>query len=327
VLLAAVVSAVGLAGWRVDRLWGILAVAIAAWEAADLMYLLAENERLVTLADPLVLTGGLGLAAAVTLAPGRPAGPASNGNRGLFLPVGFGLVALAVLLLAAPLALTVVAVGLAGVALALVLARMAIAFHENRALLDASQLEATTDALTGLGNRRRLALDFARTLHAGPASAPHVLVLLDLNGFKQYNDTYGHGAGDVLLARLGAALAREVDGVGMAYRMGGDEFCVLAPAPADVLAFATWCANALRDQGDGFAISAAYGTAVIPEERHDATQALALADERMYRNKNSTRVPTAQQSVELLLAVPYERAADLAERMLASGTGSHSSDH
>ena len=62
--------------------------------------------------------------------------------------------------------------------------------------------------------------------------ARSILLLFDLDGFKRYNDTYGHPAGDALLARLGGKLAAAVVGVGAAYRLGGDEFCVLAAVPA-----------------------------------------------------------------------------------------------
>ena len=54
-----------------------------------------------------------------------------------------------------------------------------------------------------------------------------MLALFDLDGFKHYNDTFGHPAGDALLERLGGNLARLVAGRGRAYRMGGDEFCAL----------------------------------------------------------------------------------------------------
>ena len=212
-------------------------------------------------------------------------------------PIGFGLLALGVLILEVPLGLHGVAVALAGASLVFVLVRMALALKENQVLLTASRIEATTDALTGLGNRRRLTLDLADVLHDGANSARHVLVLLDLNGFKAYNDRYGHGAGDVLLARLARALAKEVGIRGVAYRMGGDEFCVLAPAPSTLTSqalaeFASRCANALCGIGDGLAVTAARGAVMIPDESHHAPGALALADERMYRDKNLTRTPT-----------------------------------
>jgi two-component system cell cycle response regulator len=313
ILIGAVVSAVGLAGWRLDRTLALAGLAIVAWESADLIYLF-DSSRVYIVADSLVMTGGVGLAAALSLARIRPVARDVR-QRGLFVPIGFGLAALAVVLLGAPLHLNGVAVGTAGVSLALALLRMALALRENQSLLGASRVEATTDMLTGLRNRRALDTDLAEVLRGGRASAPHLLVLLDLNGFKAYNDGYGHGAGDELLARLGRALAAEVGAEGTAYRMGGDEFCVLAPMPADVPAFAERCAGALADHGDAFSITAAHGEASIPDERYHPASALALADARMYQNKNGLRLPAAHQSAEVLLALLREQAPALLERM------------
>src|SRR5256885_16279346 len=69
----------------------------------------------------------------------------------------------------------------------------------------------------------------------GPDGGSHVLVLFDLDGFKGYNDTFGHPAGDALLARLGRALSEAVASHGNAYRLGGDEFCILARDPGAAL--------------------------------------------------------------------------------------------
>ena len=102
---------------------------------------------------------------------------------------------------------------------------MAITFAENMAMIGESRAEARTDVLTGLGNRRHLFDDLAQ-LFRRPEKR-HVLVLFDLNGFKFYNDTFGHVAGDLLLARLGASLAASCRDAVRAYRMGGDEFCIV----------------------------------------------------------------------------------------------------
>src|SRR5207342_1788870 len=117
---------------------------------------------------------------------------------------------------------------------------------------------------TGLGNRRKLKHDLGGALDAETIS-PHVLTLLDLNGFKTYNDTFGHAAGDALLVQLGHSLAASAREYGEAYRLGGDEFCVVAGCSersADELA--AQFAHALHARGDGFSIAAAYGTAILP---------------------------------------------------------------
>ncbi len=195
VLLGAVVSAVGLAGWRIDRTWAVLGAAILAWEAADLMYLFGVTGSLGNAADSLVATGSLAMAAAGSLAVVRSRNPREH--RGLLVPVAFGAVALAMLALGVPLGLNVAALGMAAAALGLALVRMALALVENQRLLGESRVEALTDPLTGLSNRRRLKADLAAVLESDSAET-HALVLLDLNGFKTYNDSFGHSAGDAL---------------------------------------------------------------------------------------------------------------------------------
>jgi two-component system cell cycle response regulator len=312
VLLGAIVSAIALAGWRIDRIWLLLGSAILAWEAADLIYMLGGSHQIGDIADALVATGACGMAAAVVIRPQYRGRLSSASARGLFVPVAFGMVALGLLAVTVPLHVNGVAIGLAVATLALVLGRMLLALKENQALLGASRIEATTDALTGLSNRRRLKTDLTLALEDG---APYTLVLLDLNGFKSYNDSYGHGAGDALLAQLGEALAEALRGVGVAYRMGGDEFCVLARDAGDVEALAALSATALSTRGNGFSITAAYGAVLVPEEAHDDTTALVLADTRMYRQKNSGRLPAAHQSAGVLLAVLEERAPGLASHV------------
>jgi diguanylate cyclase (GGDEF)-like protein len=109
-----------------------------------------------------------------------------------------------------------------------------------------------------------------------------VLVLFDLNGFKTYNDTFGHPAGDVLLSRLGGKLAAAAASVGEAYRMGGDEFCVLLrDSDPDLRRIA----RALCEEGEGFDVSSAYGAALIPDEATTVSTALSLADQRLYAHK------------------------------------------
>ncbi len=309
ILLGSIVSAVGLAGWRIDRLWGTLGLAIVAMEAADVMYMTGASGAMGPIADALAATGIVGLARAAALPPGAQATARKSAGAGLFVPVGCGALALGVLALGVPLHFNAVALGLAAAALGVVLVRMALALSENHALLTASRVEATTDALTGLSNRRKLQLDLALALHD---ETPRALVLLDLNGFKTYNDTYGHVAGDLLLTQLGAALARAVDGRGAAYRMGGDEFCVLAPLRTDLQAFSAECAAALVTRGDGFTITAAHGAALLPDEGRDASTVLAVADARMYGQKHAGRPPAAHQSADVLKAVVSERAPRLA---------------
>src|SRR4051794_23773927 len=106
--------------------------------------------------------------------------------------------------------------------LALALVMIALAGFSLRAGRRELEAQATTDALTGLGNRRKLFSDLERRARTASAETPVALTMFDLNGFKNYNDTFGHPAGDALLLRLGAALAEAVGPLGgRAYRPGG----------------------------------------------------------------------------------------------------------
>ena len=105
--------------------------------------------------------------------------------------------------------LNVVAVGLAAVTGLLVIVRLAMTFRENARLFALTHHESMTDALTGIGNRRRLLADLHRTLE--PPTPPTLLMIFDLDGFKGYNDSFGHPAGDALLARLAEKLADSVE--------------------------------------------------------------------------------------------------------------------
>lgn len=173
------------------------------------------------------------------------------------------------------------------------------------------QQEAATDALTGLGNRRRLREDLERTVHAAK-ERPALLLLFDLDGFKGYNDTFGHLAGDALLARLGDRLQRAVAGVGDAYRLGGDEFCALIEVRGDGLDEVIAAAeDALTEMGEGFRVGASYGAVLLPHEAANPDQALGLADERMYAKKSGRASGPREQAVTVLRNAMHARRAGL----------------
>ena len=89
---------------------------------------------------------------------------------------------------------------------------------------------------------------------------PAVLALFDLDGFKAYNDSFGHPAGDALLTRLGHNLAAAVDGAATAYRMGGDEFCLLVTdLDGDAGPIVAAAAAALSERGERFVIGCSAG--------------------------------------------------------------------
>jgi diguanylate cyclase (GGDEF)-like protein len=191
---------------------------------------------------------------------------------------------------------------------------------ENARLANANREEARTDALTGLRNRRALVDDLALEIPAADSGRDLVVALFDLDGFKHYNDTFGHPAGDRLLARLGGRLQSAVDGVGTAYRMGGDEFCVLAPAdPHGISPLIQLAADALSETGDAFHIGCSYGSALIPGEAGSQEESLRLADQRMYQDK-AGRSSASRQSSDVLLKVLSERNSDLREHLTGVAT-------
>ena len=161
---------------------------------------------------------------------------------------------------------------------------------------------ALTDSLTRLGNRRKLAADLIQRMETLSPARPLVLMVFDLDGFKDYNDTFGHLAGDALLARMGSKLVEVAAPDGVAYRLGGDEFCVLLPGqPHEVPAAMARFAGALREDGERFSIAASGGAVLLPHEANSAEYALQLADERMYERKGQRRRPVAREQTRDVL--------------------------
>jgi len=147
------------------------------------------------------------------------------------------------------------------------------------------RVEALTDPLTRLGNRRKLAADVAQRL-AGAERSRTVLALIDLDGFKLYNDTFGHGAGDELLVALAGVLTGSLGPHGAAYRLGGDEFCVVASCPLEQLETILRRAKTqLRERVIGEDIDASHGAVLLPDEASELGEALRIADQRMYVRK------------------------------------------
>jgi diguanylate cyclase (GGDEF)-like protein len=188
--------------------------------------------------------------------------------------------------------------------------------RDQRILQAQERLElASTDPLTLLGNRRKLAGDLARRLKGASAAEPLGLMVFDLDGFKAYNDTFGHTAGDALLARTGHKLAEIVSPGGTAYRLGGDEFCVLLDVePDDLSAAVARVGDALREDGETFSIAASGGAVVLPQEASTPEYALQLADERMYLRKED-RGPSGarEQARNVLLRIMQAKQPGLSD--------------
>jgi diguanylate cyclase (GGDEF)-like protein len=173
--------------------------------------------------------------------------------------------------------------------------------------------QVVSDPLTGLGNRRTMADSVGAWFAATEAQQPRLMMLFDLDGFKSYNDTFGHPAGDALLAHLGTKLAAAVEPYGEAYRLGGDEFCALMAIEEqhleEVIAAA---AQALSESGEELSISASYGVVLLPHEAETLEQALQLADERMYSHKHG-RSGAREQARDVLMRTMQAKKPDLRE--------------
>jgi diguanylate cyclase (GGDEF)-like protein len=317
ILLAVVVASFALRGWRADRTWALLGLGIVLFWVADSYYLITVANE--TYAYPSVWDGGwtscLVLISAAAWQPARHTVAVEDRGATRFtaFPIAFATLGLSILVLAALGSLNPLAVVLAAASLLAVFGRLVLSLRENAGMLVASRHEALSDALTGLGNRRALTRDLDRV--AGGQRGAAVLALFDLDGFKHYNDSYGHPAGDALLQRLGAKLAAHVAGSGSAYRMGGDEFCVLLGDRATPDEQVAACAAALTEHGDGFVITCSFGAIALPGEAHDAGEALRIADQRMYAHKHSGRSSARSQSRDVLLRALAERNPELGEHI------------
>ncbi len=151
---------------------------------------------------------------------------------------------------------------------------------------------ARTDALTGLGNRHALTERLVRSLAAGERPG---LLLLDLDGFKDVNDTLGHSAGDALLRQVAAVLRSGAGPQAQVTRLGGDEFAVLVPAPTgaqelEVLAKRLLAALSIGGFSSGqvpLDVQGSIGTALAGPDGTSAEELLQHADVAMYAAKRA----------------------------------------
>jgi diguanylate cyclase (GGDEF)-like protein len=314
VLLGVLSGAFAASKWRVGGTWWLIALALLFFGASDVVYLSVVGQsttalNLASVGWPLAFL----LMAAASWLPAAEveAAVAPAGIRRILVPLAMALVGISLLAVGSFVPIGATAVGLGVACLLAVLVRLIVTFEENMRMLAASKGEALTDSLTGLANRRALMADLERTMSASPPRAM-VLALFDLDGFKAYNDGFGHSAGDDLLRRLGGQLAVAVEPHGRAYRLGGDEFCVLASTgKLSGEAICRAAEGALSDRGRGFSIGASWGKVLIPVEVVTATDALRLADKRMYAKKGMRAGSAQSQTRGVLLRVLHEREPDL----------------
>lgn len=170
---------------------------------------------------------------------------------------------------------------------------------EVQALQTALQQQATQDALTGLFNRRHLNESLPGQLAlAGREQWPLAAVVIDLDHFKQVNDRHGHGVGDQVLAGFGRLLQERLRRSDLAFRYGGEEFCLLMPHTGRAAAqrlmqalLAAWrdCRFALEDGGALRDLGFSAGVADSLECGAEPGALLALADQRLLHAKRLGR--------------------------------------
>jgi two-component system cell cycle response regulator len=291
-MVAMVVGVFALTGWRPGRTWSLLLAGLSALVIADIAFTLQSTEATLPAGDwidPIYLIAAVCLGGAVwqpAEAAEISSSRAGDRRREIVVPAVFAGVMIGLFAMQYFSATSSLSTVLWAATMTAVIVRLAMSDKENKVLLE----QVRTDPLTGLSNRGRMQVDLEDECEQATDERPAMLYLFDLNGFKRYNDTFGHPAGDELLVRLGAALREAAGEDGVAYRIGGDEFCLLLSCEqARFDAAARRAAKALTAGDRDVNVGASWGSAVIPGEAADPSSALQLADVRMYAQKESRR--------------------------------------
>jgi diguanylate cyclase (GGDEF)-like protein len=151
---------------------------------------------------------------------------------------------------------------------------------------------ASSDALTGLANRRQLDFALGREVaRTGRTKEPLSVALIDIDHFKDVNDTFGHVAGDEVLREVAGALARSVRDVDLVARYGGEEFAIVLPncASAGALVVIERVRAAVAGVGGVVKVTVSAGIATAAGEGTDGDSLIAAADEALYESKRAGR--------------------------------------
>ena len=294
-LAALVVGVLALRGWRLDRLWAMLGGGFLALAAADCMYAVqvAGGASAPSAMTNLVYDIGVLLLALAAWQPGaKVEADTVPGSAVLGIPAAFTVSALALLIYDHFSRLDPLALTLAMLTMLVAFARIALTFRDVRALAE-TRRQALTDDLTSMPNRR----DFLRRLRDGiiassVSDTSVALLLVDLDHFKELNDTLGHDAGDQLLRQVGERLHTMLRTTDTAARLGGDEFGVLLCGPCDTERAELVADKILQAIAEPFPIkgvslrvTASIGIALYPEHAGDDEQLMQHADVAMYEAK------------------------------------------
>ena len=291
-LLAFVVGIVALTRWRPGRSWALVLLGLGFLVVADITTTMQSvgtgQESAEDWVKPLFMLGAVCIGIEAWQPAARPIPPVArfDGWRELIVPAFFAVAMILLFSLQHYSRASTLTTVLWSATMLAVLGRLAVTVRENKLLFE----QVRTDPLTGLGNQGALQVDLERRSQRSEEE-PFTLLLLDLNGFKAFNDTFGHPAGDAMLTLLGRQLEMAVGEAGEAYRVGGDEFAALLDCPSASLPDSCKrAAEALTASGEGYALGAAWGTVVVPAEADTPAAAMKLADLRMYAQKQSRQV-------------------------------------
>jgi diguanylate cyclase len=296
-LAALVVGVLALRGWHLDRTWALLGAGFLVLTVADSIYLRQVANGLSTSSNQanLFYMAGVGLIAlAAWQEPERSELPRTDGVSTLLVPALFALAAVGVLAYDHFARLGMLAFSLCLLTVLVALFRAALAFRDLR-LFSEARRQSVTDDLTELPNRRLFHQRLAETIARGGAAHHGMAVLMvDLDHFKELNDTLGHQSGDELLRRIGPRLLNVVRPVDTLARLGGDEFGIVVDGPtneAGALLVAERIRDALAEPFDvqdiSLRVSASVGIALFPAHADTAEELLRRADVAMYDAKRT----------------------------------------
>src|SRR5664279_5400446 len=276
-LVCLLIGVYALFRWRVPRTWLLLGAGFVAFAVTDTSFLFRSAKGSYAFGTTLDAGWPLGLVLIAIAAWQAPTNQQRRvrlvGGPALVVPLLSSVLALALLTYGCLRPLHVAPVALAALAVLASLTRTALSFREVQTLAQARQ-EAHTDDLTGLANRRQFyaTLGLALTLAASDPRRSVAVLLIDLDRFKQVNDSLGHQVGDTLLQLAGTRLREALRSSDLLARIGGDEFGVVLQTPFVI-------------NGVTVHVDASIGIAAYPAHGNDTQELFRHADTAMYGAK------------------------------------------
>ena len=294
-LVSAVAGIAVVRGRQGNRHWIVLSSGLLVFTVSDVVYAFRVAQDTYVVGTPLDAGWAVGLSLVALGVIGlsrRERAEAEPGAVGTLLavPAVATAAALAVLVAGTRTPVSSLAVGLAGITVLAAAVRTQLAFRQ---LVSMSLLrqQATTDDLTGLPNRRALYASVDTSLSGADGTATQALLLLDLDRFKEVNDSLGHHVGDRLLMVVGERLRRTLRQQDLLARLGGDEFAVLLrdTDEDEAAVVATKLREALAEpftlEGIALQTSVSIGISLYPQHGQELNALLRRADIAMYRAK------------------------------------------